>query len=126
MDTPNRFTITCPNNMPNKVQVIKAIRTLTGLGLKEAKDVSERAGKQTFDIKHTYFGSCANLEEAIDEQFKILRHNNVEVDGPVYYIIESLRKLGSDALLQGEDELANEILQLVLAEKLRRKRITLG
>jgi hypothetical protein len=43
------------------------------------------------------------------------------VGEPAWKIIEELRKLGSQALLQGEDDLANEILQLVLAEKLRRK-----
>lgn len=115
-----RFTFTCPASIPNKVEVIKAIRSLTGLGLKEAKDASERCGPQTLDIRLQNSGSFINIERAIEDYFRVLRNNGVEVGEPAFKIIESLRKLGADALLQGEDELANEILQLVLAEKLRR------
>jgi Ribosomal protein L7/L12 C-terminal domain len=105
-----------PQSMLNKVSVIKAIRTLTGIGLKEAKDASERQGvEQTFKI-------CPGITQLqIEENCKILRREGFEVSPSVFKIIEDLRKLGSQALLQGEDELANEILQLVLAEKLRRK-----
>jgi hypothetical protein len=76
---------------------------------------------QTFDLYHANFTSYADPEREIENQFRILRSEGVEVGPPVWKIIEELRKLGSAALLQGEDELANEILQLVLAEKLRRK-----
>ncbi len=117
----SKFTITCPASFPNKITVIKAIRTLTGLGLKEAKDASERTEPQTFDIHLPSFSSWSDPQRGIDEQFRILRNEGVEVGEPVWKIIEELRQLGSQALLQGEDELANEILQLVLAEKLRRK-----
>jgi len=117
----SRFTISCPPSIPNKVAVIKAIRTLTGLGLKEAKDASERSGHQVFDISPSNFASWADPQKGIEEAFRILRNEGVEVGEPAWKIIEELRKLGSQALLQGEDDLANEILQLVLAEKLRRK-----
>jgi len=111
----------CPPTFHNKVAVIKAIRTLTGLGLKEAKDASEIYGRpQTFEIHPSLTSSYAN-PHLIDEQFRILRSEGIEIGEPAQKIIEELRKLGSQALLQGEDELANEILQLVLAEKLRRK-----
>jgi hypothetical protein len=60
-------------------------------------------------------------ELTIEDQFRTLRNEKVEVGPRVHQILEGMRKLGSDALLQGEDELANEILQLVLVEKLRRK-----
>lgn len=116
-----RFNIVCPASIANKIEVIKAIRTLTGLGLKEAKDATECIGNRVFDIQLSNFSSANDPQRAIEEQFRILRNNGVEVGEPVWEIIESLRKLGSDALLQGEDDLANEILQLVLAEKLRRK-----
>jgi hypothetical protein len=93
-----KFSFTIPKApLINKVAVIKAIRTLTGLGLKEV-----------------------NTDYEIDNQLQILRSYGVEVGDPICRLIEELRKLGSQALLQGEDELANEILQLVLAEKLRR------
>lgn len=117
----NKFTITCPASIPNKIEVIKTIRILTGLGLKEAKDASELVGvQQTFDIHNSVFSGYPNPQTVIEEQLKILARNGVEVGEPAFMILESLRKLGSQALLQGEDELANEILQLVLAEKLRR------
>ena len=116
-----KFTITCPASIPNKVAVIKAIRTLTGLGLKEAKDASERCGPQVYEIFPSNFTSWTDPQKGVEEQFRILRNEGVEVGEPVWKIIEELRKLGAQALLQGEDDLANEILQLVLAEKLRRK-----
>lgn len=116
----SKFTILCPATVLNKVEVIKAIRVLTGLGLKEAKDASEGTGPQTFDIYMPNFTTWPDPQRGIDKQFRILRNNGIEVGEPVWKIIEDLKKLGSQALLQGEDELANEILQLVLAEKLRR------
>ena len=39
------FTTTLTEVGPNKINVIKAVRELTGLGLKEAKDVVEAAPK---------------------------------------------------------------------------------
>src|SRR5690606_26383620 len=48
--TTKKITFICPPTYANKVTVIKSIRILTGLGLKEAKDASEVVGKpQTFD-----------------------------------------------------------------------------
>lgn len=118
MNTPNRsFTIVCPQTYTNKVSVIKAIRTLTGLGLKEAKDASEVVGQpQTFELS-PQIGSTSTT---VEDQFRLLRNEGVEVGEPVYKLLEELRKIGAQALMQGEDEFANEILQLVLAEKLRR------
>jgi hypothetical protein len=119
-----KFSFTIPNApLINKVAVIKAIRTLTGLGLKEAKDASEMPGKpQTFELSGSLFLPHINTDYEIENQLQILRSYGVEVGDPIYRLIEELRKLGSQALLQGEDEFANEILQLVLAEKLRRAR----
>lgn len=120
MQADPKFTIVCPSTYANKVTVIKALRSLTGLELKEAKAASEIVGvPQTFDLQN--MSSYANPDQFIEEQFRILRNEGVEVGPPVHKILEELRKLGAQALLQGEDELANEILQLVLAEKLRRK-----
>ena len=39
------FTVTLPNAGDKKINVIKEIRTITGLGLKEAKDLVEGAPK---------------------------------------------------------------------------------
>jgi hypothetical protein len=107
------------NKVSGKVSVIKAIRTLTGFGLKEAKDASERIG-----VPQTFVCTCRVATEYYDA-CRVLTAEGVEVGGAIEKLLTELRKLGSDALLQGEDELANEILQLVLAEKLRRG-VTLG
>lgn len=109
------FTIVPTSTVTNKVTAIKALRILTNLGLKEAKDAVENVGKaQTFRCP-------PGLADSMVEQgLRDLQNNGIEVQGTGMFIVEELRKLGAQALLQGEDELANEILQLVLAEKLRR------
>ena len=99
MHTDRKFTITCPPSLPNKVEVIKAIRCLTGLGLKEAKDASEIQIPQTFTIAGNIFTSYGNPDSAIEEQFRTMRNNGIEVGPPVWKIVESLRQLGSQALL---------------------------
>lgn len=116
----NRINITFPVNHSNKVSVIKALRCLTGMGLKEAKDASEVPNSpMSFEIKLPYGTSPAS--QYIDEQIRVLRLNGCIVGSTVHKLLQGLRDLAADALAQGEDELANEIMQLVLAEKLRRK-----
>ena len=114
------FAIISNSNLVNKVSVIKAIRELTFLGLKEAKDASEVCASQILYF-HASIDQKSNPEYFVEEQFKILRANGVKVGSPVHDILEDLRNLATDALKIEEDELANDILQLVLAEKLRRK-----
>jgi hypothetical protein len=109
------FTLEIVGGLHNKVAVIKAIRMLTSLGLKEAKDASEASGEQTFPISEEL-----NNNE-VEEQFRILRTNGARVGAPVHLILDELRQLAIQAMEMDEDELANEITQLVLAEKLRRK-----
>lgn len=117
LDKKSSIYIICPPSYSNKVAVIKAIRTITHLGLKEAKDVSERPGIRQF---LTIVNGCGPESALYKESVACLRTEGVHVTPSVDYIVQSLRDLASDALSQGEDELANEILQLVLAEKLRR------
>jgi hypothetical protein len=106
----------------DKIQVIKTLRYLTGLGLKEAKDASETLGVQHFTLANTLFHH-PNIDPnpIIEDHFRILRNEGIEIGESVERLLDELRELGAQALKQGEDELANEILQLVLAEKLRRK-----
>jgi Ribosomal protein L7/L12 C-terminal domain len=119
-----KFTIVCPSSYTNKVAVIKAIRALSGMGLKEAKDASEMVGTpQAFDLSPSLYSNYANPGAEIENHFRILRNEGVKVGDSVHEILEDLRELATQALQQGEDELANEILQLVLVEKLRRKTI---
>lgn len=115
------ITITCPASYHNKVNVIKALRALFNLGLKEAKDASEIIGKpQNFILDRARFQIYPDPMKEIENYCRILKNENVEVSPSYFHLLEELRQLGSQALLMGEDDLANEILQLVLAEKLRK------
>ncbi len=60
------FTVTLTEIGPNKINVIKAVRELTGLGLKEAKDVVEAAPKPVKEgvTKDEANAAKAKLEEA--------------------------------------------------------------
>lgn len=115
-------TFTYAGQAINKITIIKAIRTLCGMGLKEAKDSAETYGQQSLriDLRNSII-SVGSEDVFIEEQFRILRNEGCEIGPSVNLILQQLRDLGAAALKQGEDELANEILQLVLAEKLRRK-----
>lgn len=127
MALPDTITVTFPNDYNNstgnKVTVIKAIRCLSYRGLKEAKDLSEMSGPQILPVRLTSGSGYipGNEESYFEEQCRILRNNGCEVGASVHLILQSLRDLAADALKQGDDDLANEIMQLVLAEKLRRK-----
>ena len=117
-----KLSMTITKAPVNKISVIKAIRQLTGMGLKDAKDASEFFNMvQIYDISPTIYTSFADPNRFIEEQAQILRNEGIEVGESVHKLLNELRVLGSQALQQGEDELANEILQLVLTEKLRRK-----
>ncbi len=118
---PQDYKVSNNGIVSNKVAVIKAIRTLTCMGLAEAKNISEKSGQQNLQINLGAFaGSFPNKVLLIEEQFRVLRQHGCNIGPSVHVILQQLRDLGADALKQGEDELANEILQLVLAEKLRR------
>ena len=60
------FTVIIKEVGPNKIQVIKAVRELTSLGLKEAKDVVEAAPKAVKEnvTKEESDRAKAKLEEA--------------------------------------------------------------
>ena len=117
MDTITSLSFVAPGTMINKVAAIKAIRNLTGLSLKEAKDASERPGvTQTFPINQIY--GATTTREA-DEQIRILKSEGFDIVNPLGKLLDQLREIAMQALKLGEDEFANETLQLVLAEKLR-------
>jgi hypothetical protein len=106
----------------NKVTVIKALRWISYQGLKEAKDLSEMQGPQQVPVNlRDPYAPIVNEEDYLEDQCRILRNNGCKVGPAVHVILQSLRDLAAEALKQGDDDLANEIMQLVLAEKLRRK-----
>lgn len=105
--------------MKDKVACIKAMRTLTGMGLKEAHEACHKQGTQEFYVNPNWF-SPAQMAIEVETQFQILRNNGCIVGDGIGQILHSMRELAAQALMSGEDEFANEILQLVLVEKLRR------
>ena len=120
-DIPDTVSITIPNGYPpnhSKIEVIKAIRSLSYMGLKEAKDLSESPGQHTLQVVMNTVSSSPAIE--FENFCRILRNNGCLVGPSINRVIQSLRELGADALRLGEDELANEILQMVLSEKLKR------
>jgi len=101
----------------NKIEVIKALRNLSYMGLKEAKDLSETAGQHTLPVNMRL---TVDAGRAFEDYCRILRNNGCEVGPSIHKVLQSLRELGAEALRLGEDDIANEILQMVLAEKLRK------
>jgi hypothetical protein len=100
----------------SKVVVIKALRAMFGYGLKEAKDLCEmHSERHVLELRDPSVSSAV-----IDEQCRLLRTEGCRVGSPVHVVLQSMRDLAAEALRLGEDDLANEILQLVLLEKLRR------
>lgn len=108
------------NGYSNRVSVIKAIRCLTGLGLKEAKEASESIQPVLLPMRNADIHN-GYPEAYLEEQMRVIRAEGGQIGPTVFRILDDLRTLGAEALKLGEDELANEILQLVLAEKLRRQ-----
>jgi len=108
-------------HMSNKVACIKAIRTLTGLGLKEAKDIADVAGEYNLLLDPRFYGPDAVLYASeFETQARTLRNEGHTLGGIISVLIQDLRNLAARALEQGEDEFAQEIMQMVLAEKLKR------
>ncbi len=50
-DEPSSVNIILTEAGPNKIQVIKAIREITGLGLKEAKEIADNGGNIKENVK---------------------------------------------------------------------------
>jgi large subunit ribosomal protein L7/L12 len=48
---PSTVTVSLISAGPNKIQVIKLIREITGLGLKEAKDIADAGGSVKENVK---------------------------------------------------------------------------
>lgn len=62
---PTSATVVITSAGPNKIQVIKIIRDITGLGLKEAKDIADAGGNVKENVKIEEANEIkAKLEEA--------------------------------------------------------------
>lgn len=104
--------IQCPPVYTDKIQVIKSIRMLTNEGLANSKQMSERLDRQLILLNPR--PGCN-----VDDEIQILRNYGCIISQPIDNIYDCLRQCVKDAMNIGKDELANEILQLLLAEKLR-------
>jgi hypothetical protein len=118
-----KISIVIPNSYgtnsvwAGKVPCVKAIRSITGLSLRDTTNIVNSTG-----VKHTLnVDSGYSTYTGIEADIKTLKSHNIEVF--LHYIneiLEDLRKLAIRSIECGEETIANEILQFVLAEKLRR------
>ena len=114
----NQQIIILPPATPNnRVWAIKALRSITFLGLKEAKDAIDQVG-----IKQSFHIDTGLPESVIKREIQILEEQGVRVFKPIWSLIDDLQRIGEEATEHGEIEFADEIMQLVVAEKLRRSR----
>jgi hypothetical protein len=100
-----------PSNY-NKVAVIKAMRSLTGIGLKEAKDAVELAASGTpFQFETGVFISDSLGEvEVIDEN-----HFTVtEVNANVSIVLSSVKQSAIFSTKQGDNELGRLLLNVLI------------
>lgn len=116
-EIPSTISVVMPSMFSDtgaKIRVIKALRVIAGIGLKEAVGCSERPDQQSLRVVAVDYQS---FHEACEE----LTRCGVKTGIPITEILHELRDMATYALANGEDEIANEILQLILAEKLRRR-----
>lgn len=103
----------------NRVGVIKAIRQLTGLGLKEAKDLSEKQGTQlvlvrAVDTVNPYTERVMPAKTVLADAIAELRANGVIVVEAIRAgTLAEVRQLASDALLRDELDLAVALLDIL-------------
>lgn len=116
------YTMTFPNvgsNGYDRIKVIRAIRTLTGWGLKEAKDVTERHGTQRVHVQVSETHStCDNrvlsAKETFDTAISELQRNGViVVETARSGVLAEVRVLASEALLNDDLDLAIALIDVV-------------
>ena len=107
-----------PNVAPNRVAVIKAIRQLTGLGLKEAKDLTEKLGSQLVRVRVEDYVNTYNevipAPTALANALAELRRNGVNVvEAPRAGTLDEVRKLAADALLRDELDVSVALIEVL-------------
>lgn len=108
-----------PNVAPNRVAVIKAIRQLTGLGLKEAKELTEKVGNQLVrvrveDTMDPYNERTITAEQVLANALAELRRNGVMVVEAVRAgTLDEVRKLASEAVLRDELDLSVALIDVL-------------
>lgn len=114
------YTMTFPADRNyNRVGVIKSVRALTGLGLKEAKDLTEKEGAQLVllraaDTVNPYTNQPISAKMFLEDQIAEMRRNGVVVCEAVRAgTLADVRKLASDALMRDELDLAVALIDIV-------------
>jgi len=117
MIIPSTVTVTMPYDMGSyKINIIKAIRELSSLGLKEAKDISELSGPQVVPVRISVYnavsGSYIKDPAAYPEIVNRLRSFGVTVADNTHCndILESVRRLAVEATLKNELNLARVLI----------------
>lgn len=119
---PTHITVTFPTDYQssgaNRVTTIKAIRTLTGMGLKESKDLTEKWGEQRIKInvhaaEDYATGRVLTAKEQFDRAINELKAQNIPVKIQTYKTLEDLRRLASEAVLRDEHDVAMALIEVL-------------
>lgn len=103
----------------NRVSVIKEIRMLTGLGLKEAKDLTEQFGPQRIRVMlQGRFDESGDFHSALDrysESLDRLAAQGVKIDENDVHqpLLADVRRVCADAVLEGDLTLAQELITVL-------------
>lgn len=109
-------------NANNKVPAIKAVRVLSGLGLKEAKDVVDAEKEYTFkvvtqDAQGSWDSTdivpasarCADAVRDLRTMGIYVTENLLKRD----ILLEQVRQLASDAVMEKQDDLAIALIEVL-------------
>lgn len=119
---PTHITVNFPLNYEaagsNKISTIKALRYLTGLGLKEAKELCEKFGEQRIkvsvrDTEDFATGQLRTAEEQFNRAVADLRAQNIPVRFHTSKTLEDLRRLASEAVLREEYAVAQALVEVL-------------
>jgi len=109
-DTKLKIKITCNSaHIQNKVGAIKAVRALSGLGLKDSKDLVETDGAWSFEIDNSIIVS----ESAKNDCLKNLKDSGVSVieePGGTSISFSIMEDAMQEALVERNYSLAQDIL----------------
>lgn len=113
---PTRITATFPiefrdwGNSPqrfNKIETIKAIRSLTGWGLKESKDASESVDLVQMPIRHM-------TEDQFNAEIEILKRNGITIETSHHNTIQTnMEEMAIQSIRNGEYNLAIDLLEFI-------------
>lgn len=114
--------IQIPFGIPDRVAVIKAIRQLTGLGLKEAKDITGKTETQLLNVRvndtRSYVdNSLISAESLYDQAVAVLISNGVQIEHTFRTdrdgILLDMQLLAADAITRKDYDLAIALIDVL-------------